>query len=109
MTGGLRTLTTITVLLLLLAGAAFADHAYKMRRMHRAEVAWWFCENQQVGCGRDPERLEHRADRIERGWQQRERVYTVLLGMLLGAGLMAGLGALRQRADLTETSAGSPP
>ncbi len=79
-----------------------------MKLMHRAEVAWWFCENHRVGCGKDPERLEHRADRIERGWQQRERIYTVLLGMLLGAGLMAGLGAPRQQARLTEPTGSRP-
>jgi hypothetical protein len=101
-----RKLLALAALALVLTAVALADHEYKGTRMHRADVAWWYCVNRSVGCGSDPERLEHRADGIERSWTRRERVYTVLLGMVLGAALAVGLGERGRRGALTEPSVG---
>ena len=93
----LRTLSLIAALVVALGAVGLIDHAWKTRQMHRADVAWWFCANDRTGCGSNPERLEHRADRIEQAWQERERVYTLLLGALIGAGVMTVLGRGRSR------------
>lgn len=91
----------------MLATVGLVDHARKARQMHRADVAWWYCLNEKTGCGKNPEGLEHRADRIEQGWQQRERVYTLLFGVLIGAGAMAGLsGRSRRRPPVVSPSRG---
>ena len=79
---------------LIVVGVAFADHTNKTARMHRADASWWRCVDDQVGCGVNPELLEHKSDRIEAGWQGRERAYKGVLA-LLGAGVvLIGFGAV---------------
>src|SRR5262249_48086418 len=31
-------------------------------QMQRADTAWWRCDHQHIGCGADPEAVEHRSD-----------------------------------------------
>lgn len=96
----LKQLLVIAALAVAVVAVGLVDHHLKATRMHRADVAWWYCVNRQVGCGLNPEQLEHRADRIERGWQQRERGYILICGVLIGAALMAVLTASTRPAVL---------
>jgi hypothetical protein len=93
----LRTLATISVLAILVGIVGYADHRHKSTEMQRADVAWWYCANDHVGCGDDAEAVEHRADRIEASWQTRERAYTLLIGGLIGAAAMSLIAALPLR------------
>ena len=97
-------LLVIGGLLLVLVGVAFADHRHKAEQMQRADVARWYCEHENQGCGADPEELEHRSERIEHGWQQRERGYTLLLGALAGSAVTVALGARRSGAEPTRAA-----
>lgn len=93
----LRTLATISVLAILVGIVGYADHRHKSTEMQRADVAWWYCANEHVGCGQDSEAVEHRADHIEASWQTRERAYTLLIGGLIGAAAMALIAARPSR------------
>lgn len=84
----------ICIAALIVVGVAFTDHTRKAAQMHRADAAWWRCVDDRLGCGSDPELLEHKSDRIEEGWQGRERAYKGVL-VLLGAGaVLIGLKAV---------------
>lgn len=93
----LRALGIILALTVLLGTVTLVDHARKASAMHRADVAWWYCSNQKIDCGSDPEAVEHRAGHIESGWQQRERIYTLLFGAFIGAGVTIVLGTWSRR------------
>jgi hypothetical protein len=92
-----KLVAAICIAVAVIAGVAVADHARKNGQMHRADVAWWHCEHEGTGCGSDPELAEHKADRIEAGWQRRERAYTAAVAALaVAAAGIGGAGAVRR-------------
>jgi hypothetical protein len=92
-----KLVAAICIAVAVIAGVAVADHARKNGQMHRADVAWWYCMHDGRGCGNNPEIAEHKADRIEEGWQRRERVYAAMIATLTAGGLAIGVNGLRRR------------
>ena len=62
------------------------DHEWKKRRLHRAEVAEWFCTHKGTRCS------EADGDRVEAAWNRRERIEIALAAGLAVVGVAAALG-----------------
>jgi len=65
---------------------AIADHHWKNVRGDRAEIAEWYCQHQGIRCGGAS------SAGIEARWNQRERVYVIVVSVLGAAGIVL-LGA----------------
>ncbi|MDX6401499.1 MAG: hypothetical protein QOF27_2105 [Gaiellaceae bacterium] len=73
----------VALAIVALASAAVVDHTLKVRRMNDASVAAWYCAHRGTRCDED------KPDEIEDRWQQRERAYTIAIGVFVVAGGVA--------------------
>jgi hypothetical protein len=62
----------------LVGAAALADHAYKQRRINRAEVLQWYCNHDGTHCGGPS------WEAMERSWNARQLGYEAVVVALAG-------------------------